>query len=522
MDSNLVCPPHYATVRVGGTAPMEDCRDFLRTGRCKYGSSCKYTHPLNVQNGGGMKGPIDPSEPLFPIRPNEPICQYYIKHGTCKFGQACKFHHPPQVPQQVQNGAGSVAMMSIARQHEIPQLFLNPMGVPDTGNAPMMVQFLPQRPDEPDCIYFLKNGRCKYGATCRYHHPLNYHQRRAEDQRRHHEQRRTQTAAHDHYHGTQIHYVQQPVSGFSQGPIYVSDSPVALLGFSDRDGIQSYQQSVAAGADGTPSYCLPVGSTVGTEQASSTASISSSYDTAMSNFDHMGVHSEGNRSSALWNRRIGSGGSLNTYGETRSLSRQILPHSASDGIISRRSRTQSHGSVSDHAVLYDSGLSNLARNDSAWRVERGLLSEHTANVHQSQYVQRADQSEQASGGPRSHPPGISPPTQPRRIVRRPPQGRTRGGDEGFSMMTSALLNMLDTPEEVSAESCNGSEDDFLLPHSSYSNDGVHPSSFRHLSLNQFGGYLNEGVLSSEVMQVGLQQEPSTATFRDPDGGLYFP
>ena len=30
---------------------------------------------------------------------------------------------------------------------------------------------LPQRPGEPDCIYFLKHGRCKYGITCKYHHP---------------------------------------------------------------------------------------------------------------------------------------------------------------------------------------------------------------------------------------------------------------------------------------------------------------------------------------------------------------
>jgi hypothetical protein len=30
---------------------------------------------------------------------------------------------------------------------------------------------LPQRPNEPDCIYYLKHGRCKYGSTCKYHHP---------------------------------------------------------------------------------------------------------------------------------------------------------------------------------------------------------------------------------------------------------------------------------------------------------------------------------------------------------------
>mmetsp|Transcript_9058 Transcript_9058/g.11688 ORF Transcript_9058/g.11688 Transcript_9058/m.11688 type:complete len:103 (+) Transcript_9058:505-813(+) len=63
-----------------------DCRDYLRTGRCKYGESCKYHHPPNVQSGGGIAS-INPGEPPFPIRPGEPSCQYFLKHGTCKFGE---------------------------------------------------------------------------------------------------------------------------------------------------------------------------------------------------------------------------------------------------------------------------------------------------------------------------------------------------------------------------------------------------------------------------------------------------
>jgi len=118
----------------------EDCRDFLRTGRCKYGESCKYHHPPNVQNGGGIKQ-LNPFEPPFPIRPTEPTCQYYLKHGTCKFGQTCKFHHP-----------------TLPRQNS---------------------EALPQRPGEPDCIYYLRNGRCKYGVTCKYHHPISANRPRA-------------------------------------------------------------------------------------------------------------------------------------------------------------------------------------------------------------------------------------------------------------------------------------------------------------------------------------------------------
>lgn len=109
---------------------VENCRDYLRTGKCKYGESCKYNHPPNVECGGGIKSP-NPGEPLFPIRPSEPPCKYFLKHGTCKFGQTCKFHHPPD-----------------------------------------LLELLPQRPSEPECLYFLRNGKCKYGAACKFHHPL--------------------------------------------------------------------------------------------------------------------------------------------------------------------------------------------------------------------------------------------------------------------------------------------------------------------------------------------------------------
>ncbi|KAK9053313.1 hypothetical protein SSX86_029946 [Deinandra increscens subsp. villosa] len=30
---------------------------------------------------------------------------------------------------------------------------------------------LPERVGEPDCVYFLKTGTCKYGSTCKYNHP---------------------------------------------------------------------------------------------------------------------------------------------------------------------------------------------------------------------------------------------------------------------------------------------------------------------------------------------------------------
>jgi len=156
-----------------------DCRDYLRTGRCKYGESCKYHHPI-----GGAKTPTDPREPPFPIRPNEPPCQYYLKHGTCKFGQTCKFHHPAHI--LTTGGTGATVYMNLGNLNLLAQA-CQPCGHKNTlGNDNSngsnghstdynqnrsFVQLLPQRPGEADCIYFLRNGRCKYGATCKYHHP---------------------------------------------------------------------------------------------------------------------------------------------------------------------------------------------------------------------------------------------------------------------------------------------------------------------------------------------------------------
>ena len=149
-----------------------DCRDYLRTGRCKYGESCKYNHPTNVENGGGVK-PTNPGEPLFPIRPMEPPCQYFLKHGTCKFGQACKFNHPSGSP--LADGSGGIPagqLVFVTSNNGVP-------GGAITGDASSLmaastsIQVLPQRPTEPNCIYFLRNGKCKYGPTCKFHHPLD-------------------------------------------------------------------------------------------------------------------------------------------------------------------------------------------------------------------------------------------------------------------------------------------------------------------------------------------------------------
>ncbi|KAL2941508.1 Zinc finger CCCH domain-containing protein ZFN-like [Bienertia sinuspersici] len=92
-----------------------DCSFYLRTGLCRFGSTCRFNHP-----------------------PNRKL--YYLKTGTCKFGATCKFHHP-------KDKAGIA------------------------GRVPLNLLGYPLRPNEPECAYYLRTGQCKFGGTCKFHHP---------------------------------------------------------------------------------------------------------------------------------------------------------------------------------------------------------------------------------------------------------------------------------------------------------------------------------------------------------------
>lgn len=36
-------------------------------------------------------------EHSFPDRPGQQECQYYMRTGDCKFGSSCRYHHPPEL-----------------------------------------------------------------------------------------------------------------------------------------------------------------------------------------------------------------------------------------------------------------------------------------------------------------------------------------------------------------------------------------------------------------------------------------
>ncbi|KAG5001042.1 hypothetical protein JHK87_022114 [Glycine soja] len=82
---------------------------------------------------------------IYPQRPGEKDCAHYMLTRTCKFGDSCKFDHPFWVPEG---------------------------GIPDWKEVPIVTsETPPERPGEPDCPYFLKTQRCKFGSKCKFNHP---------------------------------------------------------------------------------------------------------------------------------------------------------------------------------------------------------------------------------------------------------------------------------------------------------------------------------------------------------------
>lgn len=67
------------------------CQRYMKTGCCKYGTTCRYHHP---QERVALSPCCMLSSQGLPLRPGQPTCPFYSRYGICKFGPICKFDHP--------------------------------------------------------------------------------------------------------------------------------------------------------------------------------------------------------------------------------------------------------------------------------------------------------------------------------------------------------------------------------------------------------------------------------------------
>ncbi|KAL8250363.1 hypothetical protein R6Q59_034056 [Mikania micrantha] len=116
----------------------EDCSYYMRTGMCKYGSNCKFNHPLRRKHQPAKETQKQKEENMEMHGQIE--CKYYLSSAGCKYGKSCKFSH----------GRGKTIITPVVEYN-----FLG----------------LPIRPGEKECPYYMRNGSCKYGLNCRFNHP---------------------------------------------------------------------------------------------------------------------------------------------------------------------------------------------------------------------------------------------------------------------------------------------------------------------------------------------------------------
>ncbi|XP_058749072.1 zinc finger CCCH domain-containing protein 67-like [Vicia villosa] len=116
----------------------EDCSFYLKTGTCKFGSNCKFNHPLRRRSSAFKERVGDRDE--LEKRAGQTECKYYSRSGGCMFGKDCKFDH------------------SRGKYSAVQVLEFNFLG-------------LPIRLGEKECPYYMQTGSCKFGATCKFNHP---------------------------------------------------------------------------------------------------------------------------------------------------------------------------------------------------------------------------------------------------------------------------------------------------------------------------------------------------------------
>ncbi|KAI3896608.1 hypothetical protein MKW92_024467 [Papaver armeniacum] len=176
----------------------KSCPYYMRTGVCKYGFACKFNHPQPAAVGslppvtgnasfgstGSSVAPPSSGLPYVGGIPawTLPATPYLSGHhmqgpqaympvvlsssqGIITAPQGWNTYSGTANPVSSTNILGSNFIYTSKHQGEF--------GI--NGQVQMLQtpgpQF-PERPDQPECQYYMKTGTCKFGPTCKYHHPI--------------------------------------------------------------------------------------------------------------------------------------------------------------------------------------------------------------------------------------------------------------------------------------------------------------------------------------------------------------
>ncbi|PKA54883.1 Zinc finger CCCH domain-containing protein 63 [Apostasia shenzhenica] len=184
----------------------KECPFYLRTGQCKFGNTCKFHHPQPSSTMLSFRG-----SSVYPSLHSTTPGQQSFTGGLTNWpmSRAASFiaSHRWQVPSsyaqlilpqglvQVPSWNTFSSQLGSVTSSENQQL--NPMsahyyggshqgetsaGSPGTFSyrsgsvsigqyALQRENAFPERPGQPECLFYMKTGDCKFGEFCKFHHP---------------------------------------------------------------------------------------------------------------------------------------------------------------------------------------------------------------------------------------------------------------------------------------------------------------------------------------------------------------
>ncbi|CAM0884340.1 unnamed protein product [Alopecurus aequalis] len=185
-----------------------ECAYYLKTGQCKYGNTCKFNHPELFNAMASSRG-----SPIYPSVHTSASTGPHSYTGTTmaswpyprgSFVPSPRWQSPSNyAPMIVQQGLVQVPSWNSYTGQMLPvsssesrlqspgaqQYYgTSRQGEGSAGNQGMISPYrsssypvpqyalqrenvFPERPDQPECIYYIKTGDCKFGAVCKFDHP---------------------------------------------------------------------------------------------------------------------------------------------------------------------------------------------------------------------------------------------------------------------------------------------------------------------------------------------------------------
>ena len=107
---------------------------------------------------------ISKEEP-FPQRPDQPECQYFMRTGDCKFGSSCRYHHPLDAAQP----KTGVLFSSIGLPLRPVSLLTFSLGT----NMGHRLECMFDTQGVAQCTHFAQHGICKFGPACKFNHSMS-------------------------------------------------------------------------------------------------------------------------------------------------------------------------------------------------------------------------------------------------------------------------------------------------------------------------------------------------------------